>query len=330
MKRLLAHAREAGIAHQYRYVLPILNSSGWDIVCDFNDIAKEAFGGNVKLQNELSDIDMVLCGYDTADIDVTGALVVRAKAKRIPVVAILDAWKGIDRFWYSDNKLRPLADKIYVLDQILINWLARMGIPESRMELVRHPIVSSLPVFGEKSYYDFRNVTREKYGLYSGRPILLFLSEPIRSGSEYQSLANCVLREEPTLLHEWIRKKYGDTHSLLIRFHPREEIGNINGWMTANHFSLEESFVLSDLVVGVGSSAMIYAVDSGIPARNLHALINWTPNLSDYRPEIWYQLAEMGRIGEDTPSNPRQIKNNRAARNIVDLVEELYLSSREF
>lgn len=304
MPTLLAHAREAGAATVLRVLVPQFRRVGWRVLVDLNAVSKAVFDDGELLVGKLSTdegIDLVLCGYDAANRDETGDLLRQAQALGLPSIGILDAWKGIDRFWYGDGTLRPLADAVCVPDRILAHWLVTRGVPSGVVCVVEHPMIAALRATRDEDRNTARLAARQRLGLEDPeRPTLVFFSEPLRlPAGGFSSLAQCPMKEGGLSLHQWLEEEYGDSHSLVMSCHPVEPMRTMCKWRATVGLSLPESLFLADQVVGVGSTVLAYAVSCGIATRNVHSLISWDPRESHYEPQIWQHLIEAGLFEGD-------------------------------
>lgn len=304
---LLAHAREAGAATVLRALEPRFRQAGWRVVVDLNSTAAAAFGGGDLPAGDLSTegIDLVLCGYDVASRDETGMLLRQARTLGLHSLGILDAWKGVDRFWYGDGRLRPLADAICVPDRILARWMVARGAPSDAIHVVEHPMLAALRATTDDAREAARLTARRHLGLPdAGRPVLMFFSEPLRlPAGGFSSLAECSLKDGSLPLHKWLEREYGESHVLVINPHPVEPVRSLKNWRSSFGLSLHECLFLADQVVGVGSTVLAYSVACGIATRNVHPLILWNPHSSNYEPEIWQSLVE-ARLFDGSGGNP--------------------------
>jgi len=114
-KNLLIHASEAGIATVISCLDFDLISKRFNIFYDLHGVAKRYLSNNndldLKSTGEVPNISIF--GYDKSSIDITSDFL-----DKLPVdtykIGVLDTWKGLERFWYDNEELRVMPDKLLV------------------------------------------------------------------------------------------------------------------------------------------------------------------------------------------------------------------------
>ena len=328
MLRVLAHARESGIAFVFRTLLARLGSQGCDIFMDFNEYAQQAYGLNTQLLRNINDIDLIICGYDFPELDSTSEILSIAREKKIPTLAILDSWKGTSRFWYPNGAMRPMADITCVVDPIIFEHLISLGIPRNVLRVVQHPFLEQFKLLTRKHRNLVSVKAKKSLGLNHEKPILIFVSEPLISNNlntnRWRSLAKCATRNQTQLLSDWVRQKYGEKYQCVMRTHPLEDIILDSGWVSGNSLPLEDSLLMADKVVGIGATPIIFSAVTGISVENLCDVIDWEPSQSNYDTKVWDSMVMQGRLGVKLNQDvcAQSVQNLFLAPGIVELIND--------
>jgi hypothetical protein len=328
MKTILFHARESGIAIIMKSLIPIFELNDWQLVFDIDGSASEIIKVRDCIPSE--NIDLIVCGYDDCLRDCTGRLLKNFEGK-CPTLGLLDSWKGVDRFWYPDGVTRPLTERLVVPDVEIKNYLIKRGIPADILIVASHPVIEHFQNLTNKRKEELRYKTKRQLGLSSEKPLLMILSEPLKSKSSptYSLLKTQVKSGE--LLPFWIDKQYSEKYQIVVRFHPREEYVVPYKWIDLTALDFESSISIADRVVGLASTTMAFAVAFGLDVYCLDREIkNWYPEKSDIPESLWEKLISDG-IFQNDPD--RIIKYDRqpiqrGSLKIVNEAKKLILNNK--
>lgn len=293
MKTILFHAREAGVASMMASLLQPLKNCGYNIVYDVADQAANILKyKNVSFVTE--DIDLAICGYDSKELDRTGDFL-KKLSSNVPTLGLLDSWKGVDRFWNLNGELRPLTDKLIVPDEVIQKYLIDRGVPHDWPVIGGHPGLEQMQNLSKDVREELKRKSRESYGLNKNDKALLFLSEPLRlPGNKRLSLLDAKVKDTRTV-QQWITDTYGHQYCLAARFHPIENQNIPNEWIDANKLQFESALALADLVIGLGSTTLAYAVAYGLDVQCIDKqMAEWKPEYSEIPSEFWDSLVING------------------------------------
>ncbi|MGD2118682.1 MAG: hypothetical protein PVG66_09995 [Chromatiales bacterium] len=317
MTSILLHAREAGIATLFAELIPVFQQQQWRVCLDFNDAAMRCLPSMVFDRDQYCDV--LLCGYDAASQNETGSAIRRAAGLSMLTIGLLDAWKGLQRFWHDDGQLREMPDYLLVPDNYIADWLKSNGLANTGIEVVEHPKIARFRSMTQFQREQRKQAAMMKLPAVSGKSII-FYSEPVHenicTGSAYQSLADIKIRHNESFsVLKWIEKMYSRDYQLLFRPHPAENRQVPDGWLDASCLSLEESLFMPDKIIGVGSTMLMYAVAAGLDVVNISDLIRWQPQQSDYDNEVWLQLVKSGSFGHG--------QGNASQASTISVVEKI-------
>ena len=324
-RKVLMHAREAGIATVFSSLIPVFFKNNWEVDINFNSISKKYL--DIDVFNTHSACDVLLCGFDSVDIDETKDILLWARNNNILSIGILDAWKGIDRFWKSDGSLREMVDFLFVPDIIIANWLIKRGIDHNIIKIIQHPVIKRLQSIPKKRRQLIRNSVEKKYNADS-KDILMFFSEPIYDGfnneRKYTSLSNAkIINQKSIPLLDWMIDKYAERYHLFMRTHPVEDVNPSDLVSNGNNLSLDEALFSPKLIIGVGSTVLRYAAALGLPVRNISDNIQWSPAQSNYDSKIWKDIVSNGLFGHNlnVQSNDRlNVQSNDRSLPVFDQI----------
>ena len=329
MSNILVHAREIGISKVLLPVIDALENQGHQIFFDLNHFAEKSMGSRPK--GILQDADIIICGYDIPGNDAVSSVILEAKELGIPSLGILDTWTGIDRFWYSDGRMRPMTDKLAVIDDASANWLVERGAPKNWIVVTGHPGLEKAGLVSIDEKNRIRSEVRRKLGIEEGNKLLLLVSELLYPEERPPiSLTNISVSESNTMtVLDWVEKSFGKDYILMVRKYPKENDLQPKGWLVDDSLSEEEILAAADLFIGLSTTMMAYAAMYSASAINLF------PILDDWRPEdglipksLWLNLISNGILGK--PVNTSQFKQasthygatEEICRIIDDLVKE--------
>ena len=271
---------EAGINILFDILEKIFFSKGHKVrrlnKFDYKEILKLKFSLN----------DRWILGYDSWDeLD---NLLVFLKKQKVLTFGLLDAWKGLFRFYKSDMKPKEMTDFLFVFDNKLKLFFEEKEI-KTQIVVVENPLLNKILNTSKTKRKIIRENTEKKFELDKSKKNLVLISEPIskridENFYDYKSIEN--LSDNNNLL-KIIEEKYKDNYNLILRQHPVEkEIDNIN-WHNANFINEEQTLFLGDLFLGVGSTFLILAKIAGFSIVLVNKLVKWIPNNGNYHSDIW-------------------------------------------
>jgi len=202
----------------------------------------------LKKQN----INHVFCTTSSPYLDLTNChLIVAAKKLGIPVMGILDHWKGLDRFFYRGEPAF-LPDYICCIDEFCRGKLEKLGIPADRIYTVGHPYLEKIC---QKSWKGYRP---------SDKIRILLVSQPNTADQSFQGIFFCRrgkhrLIDEITCLAT--RVFPGQSVQIGIRPHPKERIVEalpMDVEVDKNQ-EWDQSIRENDIFVGFDSMALVEA-----------------------------------------------------------------------
>lgn len=322
----MIHAREAGVAKAFVPVARALEEQEHRLIFDLNSTAARYLGDGP--QGNLCDSDLLLCGYDLASKDTVGPLIKKAKKLDIPSLGLLDAWKGLDRFWYGDGRMRPLTDKLVVIDEISAHWLIKHGVPKELIIVIGHPALEMIGLLSDYEKHKIRSDVRMRIGIGDEDKLLLLISELIfpKTNVPFVLIDALTLGVNQITVTAWLEQNFGKDYILVVRKHPLESGSVIERWKEYPNLTEEEILSAVDQVVGLSSTMMTYAVMYGIETINLYTLLfDWRPEDSLIPEDVWNQLIAQGILGQ--PINHKATVNlpsfSGATQEICRLINEL-------
>ena len=69
----------------------------------------------------------------------TEVLIKKLRNYNVKIIGLLDAWKGLFRFWKLNEKLKLMPDVLLVFDRKIKNFLSKKGI-NINVKIVKNPI----------------------------------------------------------------------------------------------------------------------------------------------------------------------------------------------
>ena len=328
MHSILFHAREAGIAYVISSMLDNFIKEDFKLFFDVKSNAAEILPQEPYKSPDK--VDLIICGYVDNKIDKTGIFLKKIKSNHIPVLGILDSWKGVERFWYSDGSLRELTDKLVVSDNSIRDFLINKGVPDFWPTVIGHPAIDCMAGFNKYEKNKFRETGRSLLGLNEHDKILLFLSEPLNlSKGKKISLLDTNTNDNKSL-KDWINLNYNKKYKVVLRLHPIERNNVPEYWFDGNKLSLEQAIFSSDLVMGLSSTSLPYAIAAGKKVKNLQGIISdWVPEYSNIPSSLWNKLEKFNlfkSVPNCSPSLNNLISTN-SSEQIISLVRNLIADS---
>jgi len=204
----------------------------------------------LKQQN----ISHIFCTTSSPYLDLTNChLVFAAKKLGIPVMGILDHWKGFDRF-FSIDKPVFFPDHICCIDKFCRQKIEDIGVPKDRIHITGHP--------------HLEKVCRENWEGYmpGGEIHILLISQPNTAERSYKGIF-FQQRGEYRLIDE-IARSAGQVFSgqlvgikIRLRLHPKERyVEDLPPDITMDeNQDWEESLRANEIFFGLDSMALVEA-----------------------------------------------------------------------
>ena len=304
-------------------MVDLFKKHGYKMYFDVDDNAAKILPSKPYINPK--NVDLILCGYDAPSIDKTGIFLKSIKSFNIPVLAILDSWKGIDRFWYEDGSLRQLTNNIAVSDYLSKNYLIDKGVPSDWPVVTGHPGIDYISECPKKNREKFRINGRLSLGLQKRDKVLMFLSEPINFINGNQSSLLYMNTKANQSIVDWVESNYSQKYKIVVRHHPIEKKKIPANWINGNEISLEEAIFSSDLILGLSSTTIQYAIAAQECVYNLEKIISgWIPEYSNMPKKLWKSLSENNFI--ENKSNHKinnKIFSKGSSKKILTLISRL-------
>lgn len=319
MIKLLIHAREAGIAMIIKSLLTQIDKTKFKIFFDIDDDAKNILKFEPEFDNK-TEIDVIVYGIDSSKLKRTENFLKKVEKIKVPKIALVDTWKGLDRFWNEQNELRFQIEHVFVTDKCSLNDLINNGIESDKIKLVKNPVLETIKPLDVTAKIN----TKRKLGLHLNVPVLLFLSEPLnyKDIGDYISLFDVEIKNKLSVV-DYIQSKYKN-FQFAFRTHPVEKKITPSGWTDLSSNVLEEVLQISDYVVGLSSTPMSYAVQLGLKVESLaYSILNWSPEQNQISDATWKTLFEDGIIQNETLLKSQKSTNSIEAMSIEDMIERL-------
>jgi len=301
---ILFHAREAGVATMILALEEYLQDQGFNLFYDVDEHAADILTN--KRHGTIEEVDIIICGYDSAKTDRTGKFL-RTVKKTIPTIGLLDSWKGVDRFWYPNGELRPLTDLLIVPDENIRDYLKNKGMPDKLLIALAHPYIEKLKNTTLSKRKESNSKMRSHFRLKDDEKVMLLLSEPLHSKTGgYISLLTKDVSNGQDII-QWLNNQYGMKYKLAVRLHPLEETTVPAEWLNISSIDFDDALALADKVSGLGSTSLAYAVAYGLDVRCLDKEIkDWIPESSDIPSLLWDGLIDNG-VFQNQPDRVRNI-----------------------
>lgn len=248
---------------------------------------------------------LLICGYGHPKVTVNQSILSEAINLQLPTLAILDNWKGLDRFFTVDGSVSPaLPDILAVMDEFTKTVLVQRGIPSDQIIVTGHP---GLEEFGNRAASTEDGIKiREKLGLPLDRPIYLLASERLHSHSFFNGCdASCgnlfFMDVEQKPLWKHLKDECRENAVLMMRLHPNEQEIKDKDIRIIQWHEIEEAQLLKivDRVYGLSSMLLFISVAMGIPTINVSPYLRkWHPSQSYLTDEIWDYLIHSGYLGK--------------------------------
>ncbi|MBM3251187.1 MAG: hypothetical protein FJZ11_00195 [Candidatus Omnitrophica bacterium] len=286
---------------------------------------------NVSLWSGFPDEDfsILVAGYGQPKLEINNRIFITAKERGIKSIAVLDNWKGLERFFNVDGAVSEnLPDFLAVMDNEVKKILIAMGLPSKKVIVTGHPLIEMIAK--EKITADRKYMARKKLGISQKANACLILSENLHPHSYHES---CGAACHSLFTHSnsagvplWrsIIKRRGGDNLFIVRTHPNEQVNVSGGIRIIKWGQADEMTVLSaaDEVFGLTSLLTQFSVACGIPAYNVRPLLaRWRPENSYLKAQVWDYLYKNGYLGNAGDIKARKMDHSGAIRNITRLIE---------
>ena len=321
MSTVIFHAREAGAATALINLLDYFRDAGFKVLLDVSGHAANIFGET--RHDDYKRADIVICGFDKPGFDRTGSFL-RNYVQDFPSIGLLDSWKGIDRFWFDNGSLRQLSSVIAVPDNLARTYLMDRGMSGDRVVAIGSPALDAIRSVSTMARVSHAEKARVRLGIGLIDPVLVLFSEPLHKTDGYNESLLLARTHMGNLLTEAVEKRYGNQYRLVCRRHPIEMSTIPSGWFDGNLISEIEILSMANLVLGAGSTMLIYASGIGCPVICLDEwLENWVPEWSDIPQALWGSLRNcILKNNKESVTEPSFPQTGSAAR-VVDLARSL-------
>jgi hypothetical protein len=217
--------------------------------------------------------------------------------------------------------MRPMTDKLAVIDEASANWLVERGAPKNWITVTGHPGLekAGLVTIDEKNR--IRSEVRRKLGIEEGNKLLLLVSQLLYpEGRLPVSLTRISVSESNAItVLDWVEKSFGKDYILMVRKYPKENDLQLSGWLVDDSLSEEEILAAADLVVGLSTTMMAYAAIYSVSAINLFPILDgWRP-VEGYIPKsLWENLISNGILGKPVnTSHFKQVPTHYGATEVI-------------
>jgi hypothetical protein len=199
-------------------------------------------------------INRVFCTTSSPYLDLTNChLIVAAKKLGIPVMGIMDHWKGFDRF-FSKGTIAFLPDHTCCIDEFCKRRFLDLGVPAYRIHTIGHPYLE-------------RICQQSWEGHISGDKIrILLISQPNTTDQSFKGIffhpiGKYRLIDEIICLVARVFPGKGQGIQLKIRPHPKERLMEAMpiGVEIDENQEWNQSIRENDIFVGLDSMALIEA-----------------------------------------------------------------------
>ncbi len=201
----------------------------------------------------------ILCGTSSQWQDPTNSNIIKeARKLQIPCFALLDHWKGWDRFADKADNLAYVPQLLGCIDDHSVRKLEQMGIDKNQLVITGHPYL-------EKVYKKAKSIRTEQAHPMKKRIILI--SQPLVE-KNFESVFSVLIESTPIveIINRTINKFHNrDNIEIIYRPHPKERPLDVlpDGINLDTKTSWTESLQACDIVIGLDSMALIEAFFAG-------------------------------------------------------------------
>lgn len=255
-----------------------------------------------RLMDELAP-DVVFAATSHPKDPTNGRLIAAARSMDIPTIAVLDHWKGRERFAETaEGSLVFAPELLGVMDQETRWAYVAAGMAPNRVCIVGHPYLEQIARDRDKyQATGYLASLRQRAGLDPSRPVILFCSEFVHDHSFHDPCAaSCIplsqVRVGPARLIDVVLKaaeslgpRMNLPFELALRPHPNEPQEPIPGMRIIDQDAMSdvEAVAMASVVVGAGSMPLIEAAVLGKPAASLAFFDDWHPSRVFYDLQAW-------------------------------------------
>lgn len=331
-KTILIFSQEAGTATVLKFVIDKLLTKGLPLeiyALPPSLYMLKRYFNDVKKYEKFPDkgYGLLLTGYGHPRLEVNSEIIKYARKKGLKSIAILDNWKGIERFNGVNGKLTEnLPDILAVMDQITKKILCEMGMIAENIIVTGHPFLESCGL-GKTSVKD-KEEARKKLNIPQKTKVCLLASELVHFHSYYEvcNTKCCSLFDMHSsrwpLKYE-IMEREGSNATFFMRLHPSENKAYSNGIRNISFEEADEDTILTiaDTVYGLSSIFIQMSVLHDVHTYNVAPMLNnWRPENSFLIPELWNYLAGHGYLGNYNDIGATKPDHSGALNNIMELI----------
>ena len=222
---------------------------------------------------------------------------------------ILDAWKGLDRFWLKNGQIKKLPNFLIVPDKEIKRYLSQNKL-NTQILVAEHPIISYLKQ--KSNFYIKKKMlsANKKVNLDKNKKNLIFISEPFfnTKTKEFELMIEKRIVKSNESFSNHLKNRFSSEFNLIYKKHPIENDFLPIGWIDGSILTFEETLFFSDLTIGIGSTFLIYSKLCNKLVDNKFELENWTPYNSNYNNFIWTHL----------DNNLFKTKNNKKFKSFLE------------
>lgn len=213
----------------------------------------------IKNIDEVESVDAVISGTSLGDAEssIDKQLILWAKARRIPCIAIIEHWSWYRKRFESKRGLL-LPDYIIVNDEIAKKGAISEGIPSEIIRPLGNPYLEKLSSCNIKG----RNPKKlkKRYGFPPEKRIIVFISEEIKDSFK-EGTSDYLGYDEYKVL-EIIKSVLKPHDFLLIKKHPEESPEKYRSSVDLNikilnSCPLYDLVVFSDIIIGMASMLLL-------------------------------------------------------------------------
>jgi len=220
-------------------------------------------------------------------------LICAARKLNVPVLGVMDHWKGFDRF-FNNGKSDYLPDQICCIDQESKNMLQKYSIDPNKIHITGHPYLESIC---------FKNHKKEK----KDKVCILLISQPVANDRSFLGIFLKLQKKNQFIdrLIEILTEYFSSRDMLFqlsLRMHPKEKkemsfISAFSALIKIDQYpTIEESIKNNDIFIGLNSMALVEAYFSGNECIELDfPILN---NMSDRKIEhdFFYKISTLSDI----------------------------------
>lgn len=315
MATVLVFAWEIGAVAVLSRIIPRLLARGHSCIAAGPEPAYSCFRERCpertlleeKLTPELIDsADVCLAGYGSPARP-EGLSPWEAIAEQLPTMAVLDQWKGLDRFVDGRGQLRrPAPDRIAAVSPAVAEALVRFGFPAGDVSVVGHAVLEGCADGSFPGGALSRESVRIGLGLPVDAKVYLLASEGVHDGHPGwgQCSGGCgklflADSEGLPLWERLVARDGGEDVLFVLRPHPRDPAFEHGGVVTIPWQRADDRTLLriADRVYGISSMLFLQAAALGIETVCVRDMItDWQPSGAFLEEGVWDEMVQSGML----------------------------------